>query len=206
MDSYSITVKKEDTIRVTVKAAELGLPLDPVLEVRDPKGASLKVVDDSTRNQPDVVHSWKVTADGEYQIQVSDRFQHGGWDYAYLLTVEKSVPDFRLSVARDALALTSDKPLEFPVTVNRMGRIAEKIEVQVTGLPEGITAEPVISEPKGATAKSVKLKLTAKDKTPFHGPVWITGKGGDIEQTASTTIPLASPKAQHLWVTFEPKK
>ena len=91
------------------------------------------------------------------------------------------------------------------MTVARTNGFAEKIEVQVTGLPEGLTAEPVISEPKGESAKNVKLKITAKGDEPFHGPVWIAGKAGEVEKTAGTPTTGASQKAQHAWITYQPK-
>ena len=158
------------------------------------------------RNVPDAEYKWKVPADGEYQILVSDRFGHGGWDYAYWLTVVKLTKEFQLMLTADAFSLTENKPLEIPVTVSRENGFAEKIQITVKGLPKEIACPVVISEPKGATAKSVKLKLTAKGKTAFHGPVWIEGQVGGQTKQAATPAAKASPKAQHLWLTYQPKK
>ena len=204
IDRYRITGKKGQTLLVKVESTSLGFPLDPVLEIKDANGSSLKVIDDKTRGVEDAEFTWKVPADGNYEIQIKDRYQHGGWDYAYVLTVEEPKPDFQLSLAADVFTL-ADKPLDIPVTVTRANGFAEKIEVKVDGLPEGITAEAVVSEPKGATAKAVKLKLTANGKEPFHGPVWITGKAGGLEKKATTPSSQASPEAQHAWISFEPK-
>lgn len=206
VDSFPVTAKKGETLVVSVKSAALGFPLDPVLEIKDAQGGSLKVIDDKARGEEDAEFTWKVAADGEYQIHITDRYQHGGWEYAYLLTVEQPKPDFGLSIAADAFTLTADKPLEIPVTVTRSNGFAENIELQIDGLPEGIKVESEVSEAKGKTAKSVKLKLTATGKEPFHGPIWIKGKAGDLLKTATTPTTAASPKAQHAWISFEPKK
>ena len=206
IDRFQIAAKKDETLIVKVESAALGFPLDPVLEIRDAQGKSLQVTDDKSRNAADAETTWKVPADGTYEIHVTDRYQHGGWDYAYLLTVEQPRPEFQLSLAADAFTLAKDKPLEIPVTVARTNGFAEKIEIHVSGLPEGITAEPVISEPKGESAKTVKLKITAKGDMPFHGPVWIAGKAGEVEKTAATPASGASHKARHAWITYQPKK
>lgn len=205
-DRYIAKAERGESLRLKVESTLLGFPLDPVLEIKNAEGESVKVFDDKSRNAADVEETWKAPADGDYQFLVRDRFQHGGWDYAYRLTVEKPKPDFALSLEDDVFTLTSEKPLEIPVAVARSDGFAEKIEVKVAGLPEGITAESVISEPKGESAKKVTLKLTAKGKTPFHGPVWIEGNAGDTERAATTPTDLASSKARHAWITFEPKK
>ncbi len=206
IDRYQLTCKKGETLFVQVESSALGFPLDPVLEIKDAKGQSIKVVDDKARNVFDAEYRWKVPADGNYQIEITDRFGHGGWDYAYRLIVEQPRPEFQLSLASDAFTITKGKPLEIPVTITRSNGFAEKIEITVKGLPKGITAEAITSEPKGPTAKSVNLKLTAKDNTPFHGPVWIEGQAGNQTSAATNPTIKASHKAQHVWITYQPKK
>ncbi len=221
IDRYQIAAKKDETLIVKVESAALGFPLDPVLEIRDAQGKSLEVSDDKSRNAADAETTWKVPADGTYEIRVTDRYQHGGWDYAYLLTVEQPKPTFQLSLAGDVFTLTNDKPLEIPVTVARLGGFGEKIEVEIQGLPEGFTVETSEDKPSGESrsgrrgrrgrsrnqnSESLKLTITAKSDEPFHGPVWIVGKSGDLKTTAGTPTSGASQKAQHAWITYEPKK
>ncbi len=218
-DRYRIAAKKGDSLLVQIKSAALGFPLDPVLEIQDAQGKSLKVVDDKSRGEADAEYAWKVPADGEYQILVSDRFGHGGWDYAYLLTVETPKPEFSLSVAADAFALTKDKALEIPVNVAKSNGFAEKTEVDITGLPAGFTVETGKTEAgkesrsgrrrgrsRSQNAETIKLKITAKGDQPFHGPVWITAKDGGKTISANTPTANLSAQAKHVWITYQPKK
>ncbi len=223
VDEYQFSAKKDETLQVKVESAALGFPLDPVLEIRDAKGQSIRVVDDQSRSAIDAEYDFKAPADGEYQIQIKDRFQHGGWDYAYLLTVAAPKPSANLSVAADAFSLTKDKPVEIPVTIAKSNGFSEKLEVKVTGLPEGYTVETEaggkVEEPQregrrgrgrsrdqNQNRESVKLKITAKGDEPFHGPVWITAKLGEKDLTATTPTANASEKASHVWITYQPKK
>jgi hypothetical protein len=221
VDRYRIAGKKGTTLKVRVESAALGFPLDPVLEIRDAQGKSLQVVDDKSRGDADADYDWKVPEDGEYQILISDRFQHGGWDYAYLLTVQEPKPATRLSVAADAFTLTQDKPLEIPVSVAKENGFDEKLELEVTGLPEGFAVETAAGESSDSSdssgggrrgrsrsqaAESVKVKITANTEEAFHGPVWITAKAGEEILTAATPEALASAKARHVWITYQPKK
>jgi hypothetical protein len=223
VDEYQIAAKKDETLKIQVESAALGFPLDPVLEIRDAKGQSIRVVDDQSRNAFDAEYNFKAPADGDYQIRVSDRFQHGGWDYAYLLTVAAPKPSATMSVAADAFSLTKDKPVEIPVTIAKSNGFEEKLDVKVTGLPEGYTVETEaggkVEEPEregrrgrgrsrdqNQNREGVKLKITAKGDEPFHGPVWITAKTGEKDITATTPTANASLKASHVWITYQPKK
>ena len=205
IDRYQFAAKKGEALTVRVESANLGFPLDPVLEIRDAAGKVLNSADDKSRGESDVELSWKAPADGTYQLHLSDRYQHGGLHYAYLLTLESPRPDFRLSLGKpDIYVLAQGKPLEIPVTINRQSGFNEEIRLEVAGLPEGFTAEPVKVEPK-SNAKSVKIKIVPAGKTPFHGPIWIRGKSGEMEKTAEVSAAATSAKAQHVWLTYAPK-
>jgi hypothetical protein len=223
VDQYGFAAKKDETLKIQVESADLGFPLDPVLEIKDGKGQSLKVVDDQSRNAADAEYEFKAPADGEYQILIRDRYQHGGWDYAYLLTVAAPKPEASLSVGADAFTLTKDKAVEIPVTIAKTNGFEGKLDLQVDGLPEGFIVETAPGEKsersegegrrgrgrsrgENRNTESVNVKITPKTDEPFHGPVWITAKSG--EKTISATIPTnnASAKASHVWLTYQPKK
>jgi hypothetical protein len=223
VDQYQFPAKKDETLRIQVESEALGFPLDPVLEIRDAQGQSLQAVDDRSRNACDVDYEWKVPADGEYQIRVRDRYQHGGWDYAYLLTVAAPQPEATMSVATDAFTLAKDKPVEIPVTIAKMNGFDGKLDVQVEGLPEGFTVETSPAEKserseggerrgrgrsrgENRNTESVKVKITPKADEPFHGPVWIIAKAGEKTISAQAPTDNASSKASHVWLTYQPKK
>ncbi len=176
IDHYRFTAKKGDRLRFQVDSRGLGFPLDALLRLTDSTGKLIKRLDDAARDNFDVDAVQPIAADGEYRLEVSDLFQHGGPQYAYRLRITHETPDFALSVAADNFLLTGEKPLEIPVTITRLGRATQEIEVIATGLPENVTAEPVISQGKGDTAKSVKLILKAKPGTTFNEPFRIEGR------------------------------
>lgn len=204
IDAYSFTLKKGTTVEFRIASRSFGEELDPTIEIFDAKSKSLKKVDDSTRDVFDPVLSYKVPADGTYRVDISDLHQRGGLRYAYRLTTRIPQPDFTLSVAADAFTLSSEKPLEIPVTVSRTTGFAEEIEIRVDGLPAGVTAEVVKSAAKGATAKAVKLVLKSDGGKVYSGPLKIVGVStGELKREQHATAAIATPKARtgHLWLT-----
>jgi len=121
-------------------------------------------------------------------------------------------PDYSLSVAADNFVLNPGKPLEIPVSVTRLDRFTDEIQVSVDGLPAGVTADSVKSENKGGSAKSVKLILNTKGAAAFSGPIRIVGKSAGktpIARSASATIGGSTEKTQAIWLTAikqKPKK
>ena len=82
--------------------------------------------------------------------------------------------------------MAAGKTLEVPVTVARKDGFKRAIEIHAEGLPKGVQCEPVTSSGEGATAKTMKLKLTASEKTD-SGPFRIVGTAegdGPPPQTA----------------------
>ena len=99
--------------------------------------------------------------------------------------------------------LTSDKPLEIPVTVDRQRGFAQDIEVVAADLPEKVTAEPVVSAKTGDSAKSVKLVLKTEAGVTFSGPIQIRGRVKSeppIEKPASATLSAFNTTTRELWL------
>ena len=65
------------------------------------------------------------------------------------------------------------KPAELPITIVRRGSVGP-IKVEAVGLPSGVTATAVVSEPSGPTAGKVTLSLVANGAA-FSGPIRIIG-------------------------------
>ncbi|MBS0204478.1 MAG: DVUA0089 family protein [Planctomycetes bacterium] len=209
VDTYQFTATKGQRLRFEVLARDLGSPLDPVLRLYDSAGKVLKEADDDGKQSADPDFEFTMPADGDYRIAVTDRFLHHGNRFFYLLTISPPQPDFTLSVAGDAFVLNADKELEIPVTIARTSGFAEEIRVQIQGLPAGVSAEPVVSENKGDSAKSVKLKLKGDGQAAFTGPIQIVGQSsGSIlrEKWATMTRKEFSLESPYLWLTILPKK
>lgn len=202
VDGYSFEAKKGDNLRFRCLSRSLGQPTDPVIRVVNAEGATLKEHDDIARYKEDCDLTYRIPSDGTYGVEVRDRFDAGGWRFAYVLVIERVVPDFSLSLASGRFVVKSDKPLEIPVTVNRLNGFSGEITVSVNGLPKGIIAEPVISKSKGDTAKSVKLKLTAAaDTESASGVITVTGKSDAQIRTATAPTAIADQSIRNLWLT-----
>ncbi|MEZ6130581.1 MAG: PPC domain-containing protein [Planctomycetaceae bacterium] len=202
-DVYEFEGRKGQSLTATVAARSMHSLLDPVLTIKAADGKSIKDADDRSREDLDSVAAFKLPADGTYTATVFDRFGDGGSRYVYLFTLEEAVPSFNATVKDNAFVLTEDKPLEVAVTVARENGFADALTVTVEGLPDGVTAEPVVSEPKGDTAKTVTLKLARSETAAaFSGTIRIVATGADAPSLPATAPIKDSPvTTADLWLT-----
>jgi hypothetical protein len=207
---FRVASRKRYVARSHSKSA--GFLLDSVLRVIDVKsGDEIVRKDDNSRTDFDSLAEFKAKADGEYELQIFDAVDAFSMRHEYAVWLGEATASVRLSVAADHFALPAGGSVQIPVTVSRNGGFAEKLTVMATGLPSGVSAEAVVSEAKGATAKSVTLKLTAGNEVSFQGNIRIvgkidgTGKPAEAEQVATfalrNTIDLSD-----IWLTVSPKK
>ncbi len=207
VDQFRVAGKKGESFQIRVHARTIGSHLDPVLKIRNADGKELKEVDDISRTEQDINYTWKIPADGEYILEVSERFQNAGFRYVYLMTLKRNTPAAELTVAADHFELKRETPLEIPITINRLHGFDQELLVKINNLPEGATAEAVKSEAKGETAKKVTLKIEAKNAAGYQGPIQIVGTFGDIKTELVATSPLkvkplTSPE---IWLTIPAK-
>jgi len=208
-DTYRLPLQKGQQIVVSVESQSLGLPLDPVVQLIAPNGAVVAEVDDTGASH-DAVLTHVATLDGDFRVTVRDRYAQGGTRYLYLLTARLEEPDFDLSLAADALVVPADKPAELTVKVVRRkapsGTVGP-ITIEATGLPPGVTAPALVSEPAGPTAGEVKLAFTSIGQA-FSGPFKIVGKATQPVEKQRTARTPAKLGICHdtLWLTASEKK
>jgi hypothetical protein len=204
IDAYQFQAKKGQRLRFEVSAREWGSPLDPVIRIYDAAGKLLREADDDGRQSIDPDVEYTLPADGVFRVAVSDRYSHGGERYAYLLSIMETQHDFTLSVAADAFLLSGGKPLEIPVTIARSGFEGE-IVIWAAGLPDGVSAEPVTSAPKGDTSKTVKLILKSAGATTFSGPIQIQSRSTDAIPARIATVSLKAfqTESSAIWLTVK---
>ncbi|HVX15549.1 MAG TPA: PPC domain-containing protein [Pirellulales bacterium] len=200
-DAFRFRLAKGQTCQCNVSSRALGYPLDSVLELLDATGRSLARSDD-TNNDPDSAVTYTAPADGDYTLVVSDLYEHGGPRFLYRLTIASPEPDFSLGAPQHAFVLSAGKPLEIPVTIERKQNFAGEIDVRVTGLPEGVIAQPTKSVAGGDSAKTVKIVLTATG-VAFSGPIQILGTSSDLGGRSHTAGALLTGGAHtsDLWLT-----
>jgi len=204
-DVFSLTAKQGQALQFRLQSRALGYPLDAVLELTDAAGKSLVRVDDAGGDR-DAELTHRVRDDGEHRLIVSDLNRNGGQRFVYLLRAAVAEPDFALTLDNHTFTVSPGKPLEIPVKIDRRLDFAGEIELQVLGLPEGISVPPVKSLPKDGSAKTVKLEISAA-AGGFSGPIRIVGQAmGDthISRTAEATLRNRPQRTVDLWITTLP--
>ena len=206
-DRFQFFGMKGQAFRFRTHTKSLGSQLDPVVRFLNSTGEVVTVQDDSGE-LVDPNFDIVIPVDDNYTVEVSDRFQTGSEWHFYSLTLLPEVPDLELSVAGNRFTLDRAKPLEIPVTINRLTGLNVPIQFTVEGLPAGVTFEPVESKPEGDTAKAVTLKLSvAADSATARGPIQIVGRTIGPDLTRQATGPIEGVKAttSQLWITLPAK-
>lgn len=159
---FSFAATKGKKISFQSQSHGAGLPTEPLLRVLDAKGAVLAEAEGGDpKRELDLVFT--PPADGSYRLSVRDMFDRGGLWMKYRIVAAVQAPDFQVAIGGDAFVL-ADKPLEIPVTIERQAGFSEPIEIVATDLPPGVTCDAVVSQPKGDSAKAVKLVLKRADE------------------------------------------
>ena len=161
MDWIPFQTAKGKTIRFHVDARRFGLELDPVVTVFDSNGKQLATKDDNSKSDPDAVLDFTPKADGQHYLRIKDAADGGGPNYLYRVRAEMMRPRFRMTLAQSSYVSDLKKPLEITVSIDRQDGFKLPLDFFVEGLPEGVKFETARSEPKGDSAKTVKIKIDA---------------------------------------------
>jgi hypothetical protein len=206
VDAFRVPLKKGQQVVVSAESNSLSFPFDPLAQLTDPGGTVVaKAADIGPHREAVFAHA--AAKEGDYLLTVSDRFRQGGERFFYRLTVRLEAPDFDLSVGTDAIVVTPGKPTELPIKLQRRGGSVGPITIEAVGLPPGVTAPVVVSEPTGPTAAAVTLKLSTTGPA-FSGPLRIAGKATQpkaIERLARTG-PRFGAAFESIWLTVVEKK
>ncbi len=203
IDRIRLKVKAGVSYRAEIVSRELGFKLDSVLRVlKSDSTTPIARNDDSGRGSFDAVVDFKTEKDEELVIEVSDLADSGSLRHAYELIVAESLATANLTVAADHFRIAIGKSVEIPISIERQSAYAQRLEIAAKNLPPGITAEKVISEPKGDSSKSVKLKLTAAaDAGLYQGSIEFISTPVD-DQNNPLPGSLPGPHANQLPIKF----
>lgn len=191
--TISFAAKGGTKYRAEVRSKADGFLLDSKLDAIDSKsGNVLASNDDVSRGGYDAAIEFTPKSDGKVDIRLVEMLDAFGPRHFYRLSIRPLTPTFTLTVATDRFVLSPDKPLEISVSIQRKFGFAGKIRIEVEDLPAGVTCEPVISESKGDTAKSVKLKLEPGAFQSGHCSIRVTGRELDTNGNPSGAAIAAS--------------
>lgn len=189
-----------------------GFLLDSVIKVIDvSSGAQITRADDNSRTDFDSRVKFTAKADGEYELQVSDAVDAYSPRHEYAVWIGEDSPRVSLSVAADHFVVPAGGSVEIPVTVSRDGGFDKELTLTATGLPEGVTAETTVSQPKGDSAKSVKLKISATESVSFQGNIQIVANESSKEAEPEAATYFAkyalrdSIELRDIWLTVAAK-
>ena len=168
-DVFRFTATKGIRYRFESRAWPPGTPAFPVIEILKPDGSKAASALSATDNDRIARLSWAAPEDGEFFVRLKDlRFgARGGDDFAWRLLAAVDEPDFELAIDTDSLIVTQGKESSLTVKARRHGGFNEPIELNVEGLPEGVTLAPVSIE-KGKNSAAIKLKATDVSVSASH--------------------------------------
>jgi hypothetical protein len=215
-NSWRFTSKKGDALELVLAAPRLGSPLTPVLAVTDTAGKSVARAEAAPGELTDLNLSFKAPADGEFTLHISDRFaSRGGPEFAYRLRVAPpaTTPDFQLTLASDALTViresadgeaaapgkpkrgSKQQPGKLKVNVLATGGFKADIELEVIGLPSGVTVSGnKIAGGRNTADLSFAAEHTAKiagARLTVRGTATINGE--KVTRTATLPAPRGEP-------------
>jgi hypothetical protein len=191
-DCFRFTAKKGQVWIIDVMAERMGSAADPVFAVQQipQKGEPREVlanddVPDPAPGQPfspasvDALARWQVPEDGSYQIVLNDLYgsQRGDFRLFYRLNIRPERPDYCVFVLPAGIVggagLTGrvgGRAVAL-LTAQRLDGFNGPIEVDVSGLPDGVTTERTVIGP-GQTHGALIFNI-APWAAPFDGAIRI---------------------------------
>ena len=214
-DRVLFSARKDQSLRLEVSVLDHGFPTDPVLKLRKEDGTLIREVDDR-KSDRNAEYLYKIPADGNYLVEVSDRFGRAGENLRYQLEIGEEQPDFQVVADQSKYVLEPDGKATIKLTVTRFGGHELPLKVEVVGLPDATNGGPLTLDGK---AKTGDLPLeAAPDASPVSGPIQIrvTEESGEGKNAKTLLVPFSFQgsdargpylldEIEHLWLTVKPK-
>ena len=159
---YSFDANKDSFYRIEIESHRRQLPLDAVLTIYDAMGKKITEADDGKLTKDSRI-MFKAPASGKFFLSVKDLHDRGGERFLYHLTVEPAGPDFILKGEYYYAMLGPGTRMMWFAQVERLNGFDGPVEIQVEGLPPGVTATPV-TIPKGLKDCAIVLSAAADAK------------------------------------------
>jgi hypothetical protein len=138
-DRFRFSAEKDEWIEARVDAASFGSPLDAWLKIEDANGNQLARSDDVDGSR-DPRLEWKAPTNGIFVVAIGSVTHRGNKEFCYRLSVARAEPDFRATLAANALVLATSATNELKIEVKRLRGFTNELMAIVRDLPAGITA------------------------------------------------------------------
>ena len=211
-DKYRIDAKAGQRFLFTGLTRSLASPTDLVLRILDAKGGQLATADDDGKAEGRLNYAFP--ADGVYIFEVGELNKRGGNQYGYRIAVQEYQPGFKLSANADTLNVPAGGTAALAVTVARLD-YGGAIDLQLTGLPAGLTSNPTRIGP-GVNAAVITVTAAKDAAAGALSPVQVVGRAkigdrdfeavGDVEEalrgqwSATRLVPPTVTRAMALGV------
>jgi len=145
IDCFVFEAKKGRRYSFEVMARRWGSALDSHLRILDAKtGRQLALNDDLTANRrlfsDSQIEFWAPPADGKYVLEIRDVHLRGGDDFVYYVNCTWSEPAFELYLDTDKTLLTPGTSGAIFARAIRKNGFTGEIQLDVSGLPAGVSA------------------------------------------------------------------
>lgn len=193
-DRYVVQASKGQEYRLTLQSRAIGAKLDVELQILNPMGKSMALIDDSNGTM-DAEAFFKAPADGDYTCIVRDTSgQDGNPAALYRLAIVPQQPDFVLT-APQQINLPLGGKAQVPIKVQRRGGFTDAIALTMEGLPNGVSSDRMLTIPKGKNVLKVPL-AHAKEAAATAAFIRIRGVGaqGDRKIVRFVTAPAAGSR------------
>jgi hypothetical protein len=202
-ERFGFDVKAGQTLVFEVRAERFGSPVDSQLRILDTLGNQIAANDDydfpGSHYSKDSYISHEFKDAGRYYVEIRNLWKTTGEDFPYQLLVHPPQPHFELELASDSRYLYAGASAPWKVKVLRHDGFKDPVRVEVKGLPEGVTADPlqiagdkddgeiVFNVAPGLKAGSYgTVQLIAQGGAkPAWSPVKIASGGGEGETFAT---------------------
>jgi hypothetical protein len=229
VDRYAFEAKAGEKFTFEIVAHRHQSELDSVLRIVDDKGKTLAENDDYIEYRPPSggfgthadsrIESWSAPADGRYAVEVRDVHLRGGPRFVYFLQVTRSQPNFLLMLDTDKTILAPGIAGAIFVRVIRREGFTGEVQLNLEGLPAGVTAtcgrilesgadgciilQAAADAPRGAAniriqgtatvaqkdGKTLELSVAARPLQEFYSP----GGGRGQFPVETHTVSVADP-------------
>jgi hypothetical protein len=141
-------------------------------------------------------------ADGQYILHLKDVRGMGGPDFAYRLSIRETVPSYQLTATPENPNIPRGGRVPVTVSADRLQGYDGPIEIEVKGLPPGVTAGPAkISAGEDSTVVVLSASADASPDSP-PGAMEIVGhatiNGRDVARSANLNAMLDAAFDQEL--------
>ena len=189
-DRFAFDAKQGQRFEFIGVTRQVGAPTDLMLRLYDPAGGQVAAVDDA--GTAEGIINYTFPADGRYTLAVHDLNRRGGPEFAYRVQVAEYQPGFTLAATADALNVPAGGVAT--ITVNAVRRDYNgEINLEVAGLPEGLTSLPTRIGP-GMTQAVLTVQAAADAAVNTLVPVSVVGTAkvgeADVRDVAAVTETL----------------